>query len=111
MIDDHRLTLSEWTARHNKWADLEVEELFAPRSAGVIQGSFSGGDIERRRALRRVYYRLPRFARAFALFFYSYVLRLGFLDGMPGLIYITLQAFWYRFLIDAKCYERRIAKQ
>lgn len=111
MIDDHRMLLSEWTARHNRWADMEVEELFSPQIEGVIHGSFSGGEIERKRAWRRAYYRLPRFARAFALFFYSYFVRLGFLDGIPGLIYITLQVFWYRFLIDAKYYERQIAKR
>jgi hypothetical protein len=111
MIDDHKMSLSEWTARHNRWADLEVEEVFSPQVDGIIQGDFSGGTIERRRALRHAYYRLPHFARAFLLFFHSYFLRLGFLDGMPGLIYITLQVFWYRFLIDAKCYERKITKR
>ena len=34
-----------------------------------------------------------------------YVCLGGFLDGCPGLIWAVLQAFWYRFLIDAKMYE------
>jgi hypothetical protein len=30
---------------------------------------------------------------------------LGFLDGIPGLIWHFLQGFWYRFLVDAKIYQ------
>jgi hypothetical protein len=35
------------------------------------------------------------------------VFKLGFLDGKEGLIYHFLQGFWYRFLVDAKLYERK----
>jgi hypothetical protein len=54
-----------------------------------------------------LYLRLPLFYRAFLYWFYRYFLRLGFLDGKEGLIYHFLQAFWYRFLVDAKLYELR----
>lgn len=37
--------------------------------------------------------------------FGGYVFRLGFLDGVKGLIFHTLQRFWFRFLIDAKIWE------
>jgi glycosyltransferase involved in cell wall biosynthesis len=111
MIDDHRMLLSEWIARHNRWADAEVDEILAPQAQGVIQGKFFGGKIERKRALRRVYYALPHFVRPFLLFVYRYFLRLGFLDGVPGLIYIVLQSFCYRFLVDAKYYERTVGSQ
>ena len=50
----------------------------------------------------------PLFLRALGLFFYRYVLRLGFLDGMPGLIFFVLQTFWFRFLVDAKLYEKKL---
>jgi hypothetical protein len=50
------------------------------------------------------------FVRPFALFFYRYFLRLGFLDGCPGFIFWTLQTFWFRFLIDAKLFEHRKSK-
>jgi hypothetical protein len=36
---------------------------------------------------------------------YRYYLRLGFLDGREGKIYAFLQAYWYRFLVDAKIFE------
>ena len=43
--------------------------------------------------------------RAHWYFIYRYIIRLGFLDGKPGLIYHFLQGYWYRFLVDAKLYE------
>ena len=107
MIDDIRMSLSEWTQRHNRWSDAEMAEILAPGESGVIAGRFGGNPVERKRALRRGYTSAPLFWRAFGLFLYRYVLRLGFLDGMPGLIFFVLQTFWFRFLIDAKLYERR----
>lgn len=110
MIDDNRMSLAEWTQRHNRWSDAEAEEILHPTREGVIQGKLGGTPMERKRALRGVFLRVPPFARAFAFFFYRYILRLGFLDGTPGLIYNVLQSFWYRFLIDAKLYERSLSE-
>ena len=108
MIDDVRMPLTEWTARHNRWADAEAEELSAGMSGpGVIEPRLTGGTpVQQKRALRAGYNRVPRFLRAFLLFFYRYVLRLGFLDGRAGLIFFVLQTFWFRFLVDAKLYEQ-----
>jgi len=109
MIDDHRMGLSEWTAHHNRWADAEAEEQVAPRNGGVVRGRIFGNPVEKKRALRGIYNRFPMFLRPFLLFFYRYILRLGFLDGKEGLIFFVLQAFWFWFLVDAKIYERRMA--
>jgi len=110
MIDDHRMSLSEWIARHNRWADAEVDELMVPGKDGNIAGQIQGNPVEKKRALRGLYYRLPLFVRPFLLFLYRYVFRLGFLDGGEGLIFFVLQTFWFRFLIDAKLFERRLLK-
>ena len=106
MIDDIRTPLGEWVIRHNRWADAEADELMHGGTDGRVAARFAGNPVERKRALRGSYNRLPRFARAFLLFFYRYVLRAGFLDGRPGLIFFVLQTFWFRFLVDAKLYER-----
>lgn len=108
MIDDIRLSLGEWTQRHNRWADAEVDELLAP-TEGVIKGDKSGDPVAGKRAQRGLYYRQPLFLRALLLFLYRYVWKRGFLDGREGLIFYVLQTFWFRFLIDAKLYERRKA--
>jgi glycosyltransferase involved in cell wall biosynthesis len=107
MIDDIRLPLGEWTSRHNRWADAEVEELLNP-GAGVIRAG-SGDPVAEKRGQRDLYYRQPMFLRAFLLFLYRYVWKRGFLDGTEGLIFYVLQTFWFRFLVDAKLYERRKA--
>jgi hypothetical protein len=49
---------------------------------------------------------MPLFFRPFALFIYRYFFRLGMLDGTEGLIFWVLQTFWFRFLVDAKLWEK-----
>ena len=109
LIDVLTDSLTKWTERHNRWASLEADELLRSH-AGSFQllPNLRGSPMERRRYLRaNVYYKLPILIRPFILWFFDYVLRLGFLDRTPGLIFHTLQRFWFRFLIDAKIYERR----
>ena len=108
MIDDIRMKLGEWVVRHNRWADAEAEELVAGGNATGVTPRLGGNPVERKRALRGTYNRLPRFRRALLLFLYRYVVRLGFLDGRAGLVFFVLQTFWFRFLVDAKLYEREL---
>ncbi len=110
MIDDIRMSLDEWTRRHLRWADAQTEMALNGGGEGEIPGRWAGSPIERKRALRRVYGRVPLLLRPFLLFFYRYVLRLGFLDGMPGLIFFVLQTFWFHFFVDARIYERRLTR-
>ena len=107
MIDDIRLPLGEWTARHNRWADMEVEEILNPDRSAIPGGR--GDPVAEKRTQRDRYYRQPLFLRAFLLFLYRYIWKRGFLDGTEGLIFYVLQTFWFRFLVDAKLYERRKA--
>ena len=111
MIDDIAMSISEWTARHNRWADGEVAELFTEASGGAETGRLvadsKGNPAQRKRALRQKYNKLPLFVRPFALFGYRYFFKMGFLDGTEGFIFWTLQTFWFRFLIDSKIWERR----
>jgi glycosyltransferase involved in cell wall biosynthesis len=110
MIDEIRMSLSEWTARHNRWSDAEVLEQTQAVDAVRIQPRLWGSPVERKRFLRGLYNGAPLFVRPYALFFYRYFLRLGFLDGWEGFIFWTLQTFWFRFLIDAKLFEQRKKK-
>lgn len=107
MHDKNSVSLSDWTARHNRWSDLEVAELARGDAAdsGVLQGRLGGDPRERTRSLKAMYYRLPGGLRSLAYFVYRYVLRLGFLDGREGFYFSVLQAFWFRVLVDAKAYE------
>ena len=108
MIDDMRLPLDEWVARHLRWSDAHVRIALDPGERGEVAARLGGSPIERQRWLRGMYDRLPLFVRPFLLFFYRYVLRLGFLDGRAGLVFFVLQSFWFFFLVDAKLYERQL---
>ena len=107
MIDDIAMSLSEWTARHNRWADGEVAEMFAAQTTGRLTPDAKGTPAQRKRYWREKYNSVPLFVRPFALFFYRFIVRLGFLDGTEGFIFWVLQTFWFRFLVDAKIWEKR----
>ncbi len=109
MVDDVRMPLTEWTARHNRWADGEAAEVESQDTEGRLQPDIRGNPAQRKRFLRQKYNQLPLFIRPFGLFVYRYFFRLGFLDGTEGLIFWVLQTFWFRFLVDAKIWEKRQA--
>ena len=112
LIDDNLNSLTWWTEKHNRYASREAVDLlnleyrFMPRdSVARLRGGSQAGF---KRWLKEVVYaRLPGGFRAFAYFFYRYVLRLGFLDGQAGTAFHFLQGFWYRYLVDAKVAEVR----
>jgi hypothetical protein len=67
-------------------------------------GLFSRDPVTRRKAQKQLAYRLP--GRPLLMFLGLYVVRLGFLDGRPGLIYCTLRMI-YEYMIDLKVKELR----
>jgi len=95
---------SDWLARHNSYSTLEAIKLIEDMPTERFSSLFSIDPATRRKALRSVSYRLP--LRPWLRFFYVYVLRLGFLDGKPGLTYSVLQAF-YEYMICLKVSEMR----
>lgn len=103
---DHNLnSLAWWTQKHNNYSNRELA-VEAMRMYGV------GSDDEAlkgRNQKKGMYYRLPAFFRAGVYFSVRYFLLGGFIDGKAGLIWATLQAYWYRFLIDAKMSEMKCA--
>jgi len=111
MHDKNSLPLTDWIARHNRWATMEAEELLLDRAGGTeqVQPRLFGDGRERARFAKALYYRLPAGPRALLYFVYRYVFRLGFLDGRTGFYFAFFQAFWFRLLVDAKLYERRTA--
>lgn len=86
--------LDEWLTKHIGYSNLELRSM--------QQDGFEGQQAKK----RSLYYRLPPFFRARLYYWYRYYLQLGFFDGREGKIFLYLQSYWYRFLIDAKMYER-----
>lgn len=101
---DHNLKgLGEFTIKHNGYSNREAF-LEVNRQYHLAEDGASD-ELGARNSQKSSYYKLPRFFRAFMYFFVRYVCFLGFLDGWRGFIWLTLQAYWYRFLVDAKLYE------
>ena len=94
--------------RHNIYSDWEA--LLRTRHrlrdlAGEVQPRLFGSPVERRRFWKRLFLALP--GRSWLYFFYSYVLRGGFLDGRQGFVYNLLKAiYWYQ--VRVKEYELRL---
>ncbi|MGG7058148.1 glycosyltransferase family 2 protein [Clostridium tertium] len=111
IIDNNNKNLEWWTHKHNWYSNREVldyqQKVIVKNNNGdEIDSSINKGQAERKRFIKNNgYYKLPLFFRAHIYFIYRYYIRLGFLDGKEGKIYHFLQAYWYRFLVDAKIYE------
>jgi len=99
-------TIAVWVEKHNRYAIWEAAEYERfvkqpiPKSIGSVQR------IKRR--LKKIAWRLPM--RPLVRFFYAYVLRVGFLDGRPGLFFCGLLAF-YDFLASANRYEQLVTQK
>ncbi|MBD1889382.1 glycosyltransferase family 2 protein [Coleofasciculus sp. FACHB-SPT9] len=110
IIDENKKGLSFWIDKHNRYADREVKDmvsLVAEKEDDLLKSSQYSQAIGRRWIKKNLYTRSPLFLRAFVYFFMRYIIGLGFLDGVEGLIFHFLQGFWYRFLVDAKIYEEQ----
>jgi glycosyltransferase involved in cell wall biosynthesis len=98
-------SLSRYILKHNEYSNWEARVLLQPeREPEEMSADLFGTQAQRRRWLKRNLYRLP--GSPVLLFLYRYVFRLGFLDGVPGLVYCTFQAV-QMFHSKAKIYELR----
>ncbi len=110
LIDNNQKDLEWWTAKHNWYSSREVLDHQMTSENRTDRSLESSGRSTAQAALKRRiknsgYYRLPKFMRAHLYFIYRYYFKLGFLDGREGKIFHFLQAYWYRFLVDAKMYQ------
>lgn len=109
--DHNRHDIGYFTAKHNAYATREAIEVLNRRyGLFTTDGSLTGESASRQAAFKRfvkerIYNAIPFPLSSLGYFLYRYFIQLGFLDGMPGLIYHFLQGFWYRFLVGAKVYE------
>jgi glycosyltransferase involved in cell wall biosynthesis len=95
--------IAYWYERHNRYSTMEA--LAKVQNSGVhlsVKSLIGTDPVERRRALKRLAYRLPM--RPTLVFFYWYVFRLGFLDGRAGFAFSSMRAT-YELIIDLKVME------
>lgn len=99
--------LNAFIDKHNWYATREVADYFAVRDGRV--NAVLDGQPEKAKKLRDgLYYRLPRYTRAKLYYWYKFYFKMGFLDGEAGRIWAFLQAYFYRFVVDAKIYEKEL---
>ena len=108
--DNNNKSLDWWINKHNWYSNKEVLDQQIKADVGTTEESVTETATSFQAKAKRFiknhgYYSLPKFFRAHIYFFYRYYIRLGFLDGTEGKIYTFLQAYWYRYLVDAKMYE------
>lgn len=108
--------LSYWIEKHNNYSTREVQDYFNSIESVEATGLAGGQNLDAKAKFKRflrwkIYYKFPAGFRAWAYYFYRYYVRLGFLDGKEGKMFCFLQAYWYRFLVDAKIYEATKTKQ
>lgn len=99
--------LDSWTAKHNIYSTREMEDYLSKKTqVDSSKGNFSREDRIKTFFKQKVYYALPAGLRCKLYYWFRYYIQLGFLDGREGKIYAFLQAYWYRYLVDAKIYEK-----
>lgn len=89
----------DWLAKHRRYAQAEAREQLQHMGSDGFVGLFSRDALRRRRALKRLSFKLP--FRPWLRFVYQYVLRGGFLDGRPGRRYCQLLMRYEQFIDDA----------
>ena len=83
--------IEDWLAKHNVYSSKEVDSAEKMGSCS-LSDLFSSDSMVKKRAMKSLFVRMP--FRPWFKFFYLYVVKLGFLDGYPGLIYCRLQMMY-----------------
>ena len=98
----------QWLARHNRYSNWEARVYYnllsGEKNNTTIKANLFGDAVQRKRFLKKIWVRLP--FKPLLRFIIFYIIRLGFLDGLPGYIYGRLLS-QYEYQIGVKLYELR----
>ena len=100
-------SLARYIEKHNEYSNWEAgvwQQAQRRDQLPELSPSLFGSQAQRRRWLKKKFFAVP--GAPVLLFLYKYVFRLGFLDGLPGLIYCVFQSTQL-FHVKAKIYELR----
>jgi glycosyltransferase involved in cell wall biosynthesis len=112
VIEDNRKEqeMAFWVQKQIRFAQRHALEELRRRNGKAdtaVRPTIFGTPDQRTLWLKDQWYKLPLYVRPFLLFFYRYVLRLGFLDGKEGFLYHFSQALLYRLMVDVRIEELR----
>jgi glycosyltransferase involved in cell wall biosynthesis len=94
--------LSRYIQKHDEYSNWEAKVWLDGDGQNQLPAKFFGTQAQRRRWLKKSFLRIPGSPVLF--FFFKYLFGLGFLDGIPGLIYCGFQAI-QMFHIKCKIFE------
>jgi glycosyltransferase involved in cell wall biosynthesis len=105
LIDENLKGMEAWFERQNRYSSKDAEyELCQEDEFFRVYDLIRNDPLARRAALKRLARNFP--GRPLLYFLYSYVWRLGFLDGSPGLMFCLMKAL-YQQMITIKKYDLR----
>lgn len=108
-LEHHNVeSLSRYIQKHDEYSNWEAKVWVEAGTNGPLAPSFFGTQAQRRRWLKTKFLRMP--CAPLWYFLLKYVFGLGFLDGMPGLIYCGFQAVQV-FHVKSKIFELQRAKR
>ncbi len=93
--------LDRYISKHNEYSNWEAK-LIITGSGGEVAPRFFGTQAERRRWLKKRIILVP--GSPILLFLYCYIIKLGFMDGLPGFNYAVFRGVQW-FHIKVKIYE------
>jgi glycosyltransferase involved in cell wall biosynthesis len=109
LIDENLKGVHEWFERQNRYSTQDAAYELSQESTSTRWTSLFSRDVLTRRAtLKRLAANLP--GRTVLYFLYSYILRLGFLDGRDGLRFCQMKAMYQR-MVTIKKVELRARQQ
>ena len=96
-------SLSHYIRKHDEYSNWEAR-VWMQREAsyGDLPPALFGTQAQRRRWLKKKFFKFP--GAPFLFFIYRYLFQLGFLDGIPGFLYCAMQGIQL-FHVKAKVYE------
>ena len=100
LIDHNLNNLSWWINKHKLYAIREAKNYLLNKN-NIKKKTISSDPSKINKYLKlKIYYNFPMDIRPFLLFIYNYFIKFGFLSSWQGLIFYSLQSFWFRLLVD-----------
>lgn len=105
LIDSNQKGIEEWFNRQNRYSTQEAIYELSDREPLHFKGLIFGDSLARRKNLKRLVRSIP--FRPSLYFLYSYIFRLGFLDGKAGYQFCRMKSV-YQAMIVVKKFDQKL---
>ena len=105
IIDENLKGFLFWIRKHISYSKREAIEYYKFKKINLKKEDLSKVNKFKK---YKIYYKFPIFVRPLLLFIYSYFFKLGFMNGVQGLIFNFFQILIYRFVVDINIFLKKI---